>query len=103
MGPAKASLEAITRGLALELGSQHNIRVNCVSAGPVNTLAARGIRDFHAMKQDVELRSPLRRGVTADEVGNAVAFLASEDASGITGQTLFVDAGYSTVAGPAKS
>ena len=103
MGPAKASLEAITRGLALELGPEHNIRVNCVSAGPINTLAARGIRDFHAMKRDVELRSPLRRGVTAEEVGNTVAFLVSDEGSGITGQTVYVDAGYSAVAGPTST
>lgn len=97
MGPAKASLEAVVRGLALELGEK-DIRFNCVSAGPVNTLAARGISDFHSMRQNVKERSPLRRNVTNEEVGNVVSFLSQPDlASGITGQTIYVDAGYSAV------
>lgn len=100
MGPAKASLEALVRGLAMELGdSNHNIRVNCVSSGPVNTLAARGIRDFASMKADVLERAPLRRNVTSEEVGNAVSFLSSDLSSGITGQTIYVDCGYGMIAG----
>lgn len=99
MGPAKASLESVVRGLALELGPPpHRIRVNAVSAGPINTMAAKGIRGFSGMRDDSEQRSMLRRNVTADEVGDAVAFLAG--ATGITGQTLYVDGGYSSVAGP---
>mmetsp|Transcript_12483 Transcript_12483/g.26410 ORF Transcript_12483/g.26410 Transcript_12483/m.26410 type:complete len:318 (+) Transcript_12483:21-974(+) len=99
MGPAKASLESVVRGLALELGpSPHRIRVNAVSSGPINTMAAKGIRGFSGMREDSEQRSMLRRNVTADEVGDAVAFLAG--ATGITGQTLYVDGGYSSVAGP---
>jgi len=98
MGPAKASLEAISRGLALELG-KHDVRVNCVSAGPVNTLSARGIRDFSSMKKEIEKSAPLRRNVSPDEVGSTVAFLASEISSGITGQTIYVDSGFSVVSG----
>lgn len=98
MGPAKASLEAIVRGLANELGpNPYGIRVNAVSAGPVSTMASRGIQNFSDMKQNVEKRSPLRRNVTASEVGDVVAFLAGNDngASAITGQVIFVDAGFS--------
>ena len=98
MGPAKASLEALVRGLALELGP--TIRVNGVSAGPISTLAAKGIQGFDRMKEDVKDRSLLKRNITADEVGETVAFLASSSSSGITGQILYVDGGYSAVAGP---
>ena len=99
MGPAKASLEAIVRGLALELGvDAHRVRANAVSAGPVGTLAARGIRGFTDMRAEAEARSAIGRNVTAEEVAEAVAFLAG--AEGITGQILFVDGGYSAVAGP---
>jgi enoyl-[acyl-carrier protein] reductase I len=97
MGPVKASLEALVRGLALELGPT-GIRVNAVSAGPVSTMAARGIREFDAIKDDVQHRSMLRRNITVEEVGETVAFLATS--SGITGQTIYVDGGYSAVAGP---
>jgi enoyl-[acyl-carrier protein] reductase I len=100
MGPAKASLEAIIRGLALELGPEpYSIRVNGVSSGPINTLAARGIQGFVEMKQDAAKRSCLNRNATAAEVGSLVAFLADEDrSSGITGQILFCDSGFSSVA-----
>jgi len=98
MGPAKASLESIVRGLAFELSPPpHRIRVNAVSAGPVNTLAARGIKDFGILRSQVEGRSMLRRSVTGEEVGNVVEFVASGKASGITGQVLFCDGGYSSV------
>jgi len=100
MGPAKASLEASVRGLALELSPPpHSIRVNAVSAGPVNTLAARGIRNFGEMKHEAEERSFLKRSVTGDEVGNLVEFVAGSRASGVTGQVLFCDGGYSSFGG----
>jgi len=99
MGPAKASLESVVRGLALELGPPpHRIRVNAVSAGPINTMAAKGIRGFTDMRTDAEQRSMIRRNVTSEEVADAVVFLSG--ATGITGQTLYVDGGYSSVAGP---
>ena len=100
MGPAKASLEAIVRGLALELGPPPlGIRVNAVSAGPVSTLAARGIQDFSSMKQNVIDRSPLQRNITGEEVGDVVAYLAGgkDGSSAITGQTIYVDGGYSII------
>ena len=93
MGVAKASLEACTRYLANDLGQQR-IRVNCISAGPVNTLAARGIRGLNEMLKHYEARSPLRRNVTADELGATGTFLASDGAAAITGQVLYVDCGY---------
>lgn len=101
MGPAKASLESIVRGLAAELGPDpHRVRVNAVSAGPVSTLAARGIRGFTDMRRDAAERSMLRRNVEACEVAEVVTFLADEWSSGVTGQTIFVDGGYNSVAGP---
>ncbi|MEA3276464.1 MAG: enoyl-ACP reductase [Pseudomonadota bacterium] len=93
MGVAKASLEANVRYLAASLGPE-GTRVNAVSAGPIRTLAASGISDFRAMLKQVEERTPLRRNVTIDEVGNAAAFLCSDLASGITGDVLYVDTGY---------
>jgi enoyl-[acyl-carrier protein] reductase I len=100
MGPAKASLEACVRGLAMELSPPpHRIRVNAVSAGPVNTLAARGIRNFNELKQEAEGRSFLKRCVTGEEVGNLVEFIAGSKASGITAQVLFCDGGYSSWGG----
>ena len=94
MGPAKASLEASVRFMAAELGAD-NIRVNGISAGPIKTLAAAGIKGFRGMLSSAESASALRRNVTPDEVGNAAAFLCSDLASGITGEILYVDAGYS--------
>jgi enoyl-[acyl-carrier protein] reductase I len=95
MGLAKASLEACVRYLAMGLGPQ-GIRVNAISAGPIKTLAAAGIGDFGKIHRFVEKHSPLRRNVTADEVGNVAAFFLSNLASGITGEVTYVDAGFST-------
>jgi len=93
MGVAKASLEANVRYLADCLGPE-GIRVNAVSAGPIRTLAASGIKNFKSMLEEAEGKTPLRRNVTIEEVGNAAAFLCSELASGITGDVLYVDSGY---------
>jgi enoyl-[acyl-carrier protein] reductase I len=93
MGVAKASLEASTRYLAASLG-QRKIRVNCISAGPMNTLAARGIAGFTDMLKHYEAHSPLRRNVLPEELGATGAFLASDGAAAITGQVLYVDSGY---------
>lgn len=96
MGLAKASLEANVRFLAADLGPR-GIRANAISAGPIKTLAAAGIPGFRKMLHHVEAAAPLRRSVTTDEVGNAAAFLCSDLAAGITGEVLYVDAGYSQV------
>ncbi len=96
MGLAKASLEANVRFLAADLGAK-GIRVNAISAGPIKTLAAAGIPGFRKMLHHVEQVSPLKRNVTIDDVGNAAAFLCSDLAAGITGETLYVDSGYSHV------
>jgi len=93
MGVAKASLEASTRYLAYDLGPQ-KIRVNCISAGPVNTLAARGISGFSEMLRQYEARSPLRRNLIPEELGATGLFLASDGAAAITGQVIYVDCGY---------
>jgi enoyl-[acyl-carrier protein] reductase I len=96
MGVAKASLEASVRYLAANLGPQ-NVRVNCISAGPVNTLAARGIKGFTSMLHHHAERAPLRRNVELEEVGNAAMFLVSHLASGITGEVMYVDCGYNII------
>lgn len=96
MGLAKASLEANVRYCAQSLG-KHNIRVNAISAGPIRTLAASGIRGMKTMMDHYEKMSPLGRGVTIEEVGNAAAFLCSDLASGITGEILYVDGGFNSV------
>lgn len=93
MGPAKASLEAQMRFIAADLGPR-GVRVNAISAGPIKTLAAAGIRGFRSMLSHAAGGSPLRRNVSTEEVGNAAAFLCSDLASGITGEVLYVDAGY---------
>lgn len=100
MGLAKASLEANVRFLAQDLG-QDNIRVNAISAGPIRTLAASGVKGIREMLGQVAANAPLGRNIDTDEVGNAAAFLCSDLASGITGQILYVDAGYSIVGMPA--
>ncbi len=93
MGVAKAALEASTRYLAADLG-KNNIRVNAISAGPLNTLSARGVKNMGSLLNYVGERSPLKRNVTVDEVGNTALFLVSEMSSGITGETIYVDCGY---------
>ena len=93
MGSAKAVLEQATRQMAYELGVK-NIRVNCISAGPVSTLAARGIRGFTDMLKEHSGAAPLERNITKEEVGTAGLFLLSDLASGVTGTTLYVDAGW---------
>jgi enoyl-[acyl-carrier protein] reductase I len=93
MGVAKAALEAGTRYLAYDLGSR-KIRVNCISAGPVNTLAARGIAGFSDMLKHYESHTPLQRNVLPDELGATGTFLASDGAAAITGQVIYVDCGY---------
>ena len=95
MGVAKAALESTVRYLAASLGPK-GIRVNAISAGPIKTLAARGIGDFSSILSAVEQRSPLHRNVDALEVGNTAAFLSSSLASGITGEVTFVDCGFNT-------
>ena len=96
MGLAKASLEANVRFLALDLGPG-NIRVNAISAGPIRTLAASGVKGLRQMLAKVGEASPLKRNVSIEDVGNAAAFLCSDLAAGITGQTIYVDAGYNIV------
>ena len=99
MGLAKASLEANTRFLAASLGKD-NIRVNAISAGPIKTLAASGVKNFRKMLSQHSSRAPLGRTVTAEEVGNVAAFLCSNYASGITGEITYVDAGFNIAAMP---
>ncbi|MFT5643961.1 MAG: enoyl-[acyl-carrier protein] reductase I [Janthinobacterium sp.] len=98
MGLAKASLEASVRYLAESLG-QKGIRANGISAGPIKTLAASGIKDFGKLLGFAASHAPLRRNVTIDEVGNTAAFMLSDLASGITGEITYVDGGFSHVMG----
>ncbi len=93
MGVAKAALESSVRYLAADLGPQH-IRVNAISAGPIQTLSARGVSGLSTMMKHHAERAPLRRNVEASEVGNTAAFLCSSLSSGITGETIYVDCGY---------
>ena len=93
MGVAKASLEASGRYLAYDLGPR-KIRVNCISAGPMNTLAARGIAGFTDMLKHYEAHAPLKRNVLPEELGATATFLASDGAAAITGQVIYVDSGY---------
>jgi enoyl-[acyl-carrier protein] reductase I len=97
MGVAKASLEATVRYLAANLGPR-GIRVNAISAGPVNTLAARGVKGFSTMLKHHAEVAPLRRNVELREVGDTALFLASPMSSGITGEVMFVDCGYNIMA-----
>ncbi len=96
MGVAKAALEASIRYLAANLGPK-NIRVNAISAGPVNTLAARGIKGFTGMMKHHAEKAPLRRNVELEEIGNAALFLCSPMSSAITGEVLYVDCGYNII------
>ncbi|MDX2346700.1 MAG: enoyl-ACP reductase [Legionella sp.] len=98
MGVAKASLEATVRYLAASLGPR-GLRINAISAGPIKTLAAAGIKDFRKLQNAYAGVAPLQRNITADEVGNAAAFLCSQMASGVTGEVMHVDAGYHAVSG----
>lgn len=93
MGTAKAALEQAVRQLAYELGPD-NIRVNAISAGPVNTLSARGVKDFTNMLGLVRDKAPLKRSITLEEIGTAALFLLTDMGGGVTGETLYVDAGY---------
>src|SRR3984957_13466397 len=95
MGVAKAALESTVRYLAWDLGPK-NIRVNAISAGPIKTLAAAGIRGFRSLLDSVGTMSALKRNVTADEVGKAALYFASDLSSGVTGEVHYVDAGFST-------
>ena len=97
MGVAKAALEASVKYLAYDLGPK-NIRVNAVSAGPINTLAARGISGFSEMLKIVREKAPLRRNTDPEEVGDTVLFLCSGLSRGITGEILFVDCGFNILA-----
>ena len=96
MGVAKAALECSVRYLADNLGKE-GIRVNAVSAGPIKTLSAKGIKDFDSMLDVVKEKSALKRNVTADEVGDVTAFLFSNMSSCITGQTIYADSGYNII------
>jgi enoyl-[acyl-carrier protein] reductase I len=98
MGVAKAALEASVRYLAIDLG-QRGIRINAISAGAINTLAARGVAHFRDLMRITAERSPLKRTVEPDEVGNATLFLASQLSAGMTGETMYVDAGFNITAG----
>ena len=93
MGVAKAALESSTRYLAADLG-KNNVRVNAISAGPINTLSARGVKNMGTLLGYVGEKAPLKRNVTAGEVGNTALFLVSDLSSGITGETIYVDCGY---------
>src|ERR671939_111745 len=99
MAVAKAALETSVRYLAMELGPR-NIRVNAVSAGPVRTLAARSITGFTLMEEHTQRNAPLRRNISAEDVGNAALYLCSPLAANVTGQLLLVDAGYSILGMP---
>lgn len=98
MGVAKAALEASVRYLAVDLGGR-GIRINAVSAGAVNTLAARGVAHFRDLLKITADRAPLRRAIEVDEVGNATLFLASPLSTGMTGEVMYVDAGFHVTAG----
>ncbi|KMY53235.1 MULTISPECIES: enoyl-ACP reductase FabI [Bacillaceae] len=97
MGVAKASLDASVRYLAADLG-QYGIRVNSISAGPIRTLAAKGISDFNSILKDIEESAPLRRTTTQEEVGDTAVFLLSDMARGITGENIHVDSGFHIIA-----
>lgn len=97
MGVAKAALEANVRYLAADLGPD-NIRINALSAGPLKTLAATGVKNFRGLMSQFEARAPLRRNVTLEDVGHAALFLCSDMGSGVTGEVLHVDLGFNVMA-----
>ncbi len=97
MGVAKAALEAITKYLAQDLG-RDGVRVNCISAGPIKTLAAFNIPNFNGFLDDIKEHSPLQQNIDIDDVGNLSSFLMSDESKAITGQVLYVDSGMSIVA-----
>jgi enoyl-[acyl-carrier protein] reductase I len=99
MGVAKAALEATTRYLAADLGPL-NVRVNAISAGPVRTLSAAGVSGFKRMYRRFAEMAPLRRNISAEDVGNAAVWLASDLSSAVTGEVVFVDAGYNIMGVP---
>lgn len=96
MGVAKAALESSVRYLAADLGPK-GIRVNAISAGPIKTLAAMGIAGFRDMLQLVEVKAPLKRNVTGEDIANTALYLLSDLSSGVTGEVIYVDAGYNIV------
>jgi enoyl-[acyl-carrier protein] reductase I len=98
MGVAKAALETSVRYMAADLGPTEGIRVNCISAGPIRTLAASGIEGFRQLQRQFEAASPLRRVITIEDVGNAAVWISSDMASAVTGEILFVDAGFNILA-----
>ncbi|MGA0174686.1 MAG: enoyl-ACP reductase FabI, partial [Phycisphaerales bacterium] len=96
MGVAKAALEATSRYLAMELGEK-SIRVNCISAGPLRTLSAMAVGGFSEILDWVEKKAPMRRNIVGKDVGDAAVYLLSDLSTAVTGQTLYVDSGYSVV------
>lgn len=96
MGVAKAALEASVRYLSVDLGAK-DVRINAISAGPIKTLASSGISDFKKIFSHIEEHAPLRRNVTTEDVGKAAVFLASDLASAVTGEIMFVDCGYNNL------
>lgn len=93
MGPVKAALESSVKYLSTELGTQH-IRINAISTGPVKTRAASGLTDFDKLMEDAAQKAPLHQLVTLEQIGEMAAFLVSDNAQQVTGQTIYVDAGY---------
>jgi enoyl-[acyl-carrier protein] reductase I len=98
MGVAKAALEASTRYLAYDLGPR-KIKVNCISAGPIKTLAASGISGFRSLLSQVEEIAPMKEGVSQDDVAGAAVYLTTSLSGGVTGQVLYVDSGLSILGG----
>jgi enoyl-[acyl-carrier protein] reductase I len=97
MGVCKATIESSMRYLAAELGREKQVRVNALSAGPVQTLSAMGVGGFHKMLEHYPTKAPLARNISGSEVGKSGLYLLSDLASGVTGETHYVDAGYNIV------
>jgi enoyl-[acyl-carrier protein] reductase I len=96
MGVAKAALEASVKYLAEDLGAS-NIRVNAVSAGPIKTMSARGVKSFNNILDIVEEKAPLRRNVNLEDIGKSTLYLLSDLSSGVTGEIMYVDCGYNVI------